>query len=79
MGTGSSSSNRRLVVAFCITLYFWFAFFDDKEGLDPEEVGDFFLIDRKPRKLGLISTVTAEQCSHQIRVQGFNPSIPSHL
>ena len=44
MGTGSSSSNRRLVVAFCITLYFWFAFFDDKEGLDPEEVGDFFLI-----------------------------------
>ena len=79
MGTGSSSSNRRLVVAFCITLYFWFAFFDDKEGLDPEEVGGFFLIDRKPRKLGLISSATTERCSQQTSVQRSSPSIPSHL
>ena len=36
---GSSSVNRRLVVAFCITLYCWFAFLDEKDGLDPEQVG----------------------------------------
>ena len=36
---GSSSVNRRLVVAFCITFYCWFAFLDEKDGLDPEQVG----------------------------------------
>ena len=41
-------SNRQLVVAFCITLYCWFAFLDDKGGLDPEEVDNFFLIVRSP-------------------------------
>ena len=44
MGAASGSSNRRLVVAFCVTLYLWFAFIDDKEGLDPEEVGVFSLL-----------------------------------
>ena len=41
-------SNRQLVVAFCITLYCWFAFFDDKGGLDPEEVDNSLSIDLNP-------------------------------
>jgi len=38
---GSSSVNRRLVVAFCITLYCWFAFLDEKDGLDPEQLESY--------------------------------------